>query len=130
MSYQRGTVLVFVVLAVGLIAGCGGSSEDSGAAATLESAAETAEETVEAVADAASDAASDAAAEVGEAVDDASQASADLEEKIAKTEAELQKVADELKELSTTDLMGDKAKDLKSRQEKLMEELEALKGKM
>ena len=115
MKCPRWNALLFVILTVGLIAGCGGTSEESGAGEALESAA---------------DAAKEAAAGAEEAVEDVAMAAEDLKKKIAEKEAELEKLAEELKGLSPADLAGDKAKELQSRQEALTEELEALKAKL
>jgi chromosome segregation ATPase len=130
MKHPRWTALLFAILTVGLIAGCGGGSEESGAAAVMEEAADAAADAGEDVAGAAEDA-MEGAVEAGEDLVDA--AAEDLEglnAQLAEKEAELQKLADELKAMSPADLMGDKAKDLKSRQATLMEEIQALKDKL
>jgi hypothetical protein len=127
MKHPRWTLLLFAILTVGLVAGCGGPAEESGA---LESAAETAAEAGEAAADTATEAV-EGAMEAGEEMAEAGAEDLDaLKAQLAEKEAELEKIAEELKGLSPTDLMGDKAKDLKDRQATLMEEIQALKDKL
>jgi len=104
-----------LVLLIGLCLSCGGSGETPSA------------ESVGAEVDSAVDAAVEAA---DEAVGDADATIDEIKAELADKEAELEKVADELKGLSPQDMMGDTGEELKAKSEALNDEIQQLNEKL
>jgi peptidoglycan hydrolase CwlO-like protein len=108
-----------LVLLVGLCLSCGGSGETPSAesvGAEVDSAVDTAVEAADEAAD--------------EAVADADATIDKIKAELADKEAELEKVADELKGLSPQDMMGDTGEELKAKSEALNDEIQQLNEKL
>ena len=118
MKLSRMLPLLLVVLLIGLVTACG--SEDTGSAGDAM--------------DKAGDAVDDAMDEAGDAVDTAMGDGADMVEKIkaelAEKESDLEKITDEIKNLSPADMAGEKANELKAKSEALGDEIAKLKEKL
>jgi DNA repair exonuclease SbcCD ATPase subunit len=117
----------FLVL-VGLLTACGGDSGTAG------DAMDEAGDAVDSAMDEAGDAVDSAMDEAGDAVDSAMEGGAEMIDKIkaelAEKESELEKITEEMKNLSPTDLAGEKANELKAKSEALGDEIAALKEKL
>ena len=132
MRFGRFVVLVSVVLAFGLLAGCGGDKSDS--SDLMKTATEAAEAAGEAAKDAGS-AVADAAAEAAEEVknlspEDVKAKVNEITEQIMGKESELKELEGQIKELSPSDMMSDGAKALKEKASTLDGEIKSLKEKL
>jgi len=121
--------LLLVVLMIGLVTACG--SEDTGSAGD---AMDKAGDAVDDAMDEAGDAVNTAMDETGDAVDSAMADGAETVEKIkaelAEKESDLDKITDEIKNLSPAEMAGDTGKKLKAQSEALGDEIAKLKEKL
>jgi hypothetical protein len=120
--------LFCAALLIGLLTACGGSGDSVG------DAMDQAGDAVDDAMDQAGDAVDTAMDEAGDAIDSATADGAEVIEKIkaalAEKEGDLEKVTDEIKNLSPADLAGEKANELKAKSEALGEEIAKLKEKL
>ena len=101
-----------LILLVGLCLSCGGSTEQTTPTAEETPSAESAESAVE------------------EAVDDAEATIDEIKAELAEKEADLERIAEEIKGLSPTDVAGEKGQELKAKSEALSDEIQKLKDKL
>jgi len=140
MKLSRILPLLLVVLMIGLVTACG--SEDTGSAGdamdkagdAVDDAMDKAGDAVDTAMDKTGDAVDTAVDKTGDAVDTAMADGAGMAEKIkaelAEKESDLEKITDEMKNLSPADMAGAKANELKAKSEALGGEIAKLKEKL
>ena len=116
-----------LILLVAVCLSCGGSGDTTQPAAGEEPSAGSVDAAVDEAVDAVDEAVDQA---TDEAVAEAGSAMGKIKAEIAAKEADLAKIADELKALSPQDMMGEKGSELKAKSEALTEEIDQLKAKL
>ncbi len=135
MNVKKVLLILLCSIALAFVVGCGAAEE------SMDDAKDAMADAVDDAKDAAEDAVDDAADTAGDAYDAAKEgaeeladdAAAQLEEwkaALAEKETELEKLKEEVENLSVQDLASDKGKDLKDRYEKLKEEVQELRDKI
>jgi hypothetical protein len=119
MSLSSTVVAICLMLLVGLCLSCGGSSDNAPAAPETSSA----KAAVDSAVDSATDAAEEAVADADATIDT-------IKAELAKKEAELEQVTEQIKGLSPQDAMSDAGQELKKKSTALTEEIQGLKDKL
>ena len=130
MKLSQTPALFCAVLLIGLLTACGGSGDSGSAGEAMEKAGEAVDDAMEQ----AGEAVDTAMDEAGDAVDSAMAGGAEMVDKLkaelAEKETELEKVTEQLKNLSPADLAGKTGNELKAKSEELGEEIAKLKDRL